>query len=380
MNNNDEKVVLNFEDVAQLKDTTVVTEEDVDLEETKINITEGPTGNLIPIDGEELKEEFNESTDKYSDLDDFYKEIGMKGNETIDFDTIELSDELIGKACKDLFELDTLSTTKLIKVVKEYRLLPKTERSKFNAFRLLPDKMKSMINMGNPDKYGRNIVAREFLEEIIQSACVDVEFGKVKDLLGTVSKELDIKNTTKMYTEYQKGLFETNLVAHRDKIKDTNPEKAELIDKIIISFKHAYLFDNLIEAYKTNGGKYKAKKIDLEKFETRYLNEFNRKYIDSKYDIPNIYQAYYMLDKKLPGDIHINDIKKFFILFIKYTRDYSPNVIEEHTFMYYTVMNIITLNFIDLYDDNENDFLNNVKNGIVNVINTIKECDELHSK
>ena len=84
-----------------------------------------------------------------------------------------------------------------------------------------------------------------------------------------------------------------------------------------------------------------------------------------------------MLDMKLNGDIHINDIKKFFILFYKYTLNFNPSVVEEHTFMYYTIMNIITLNFLDLYEkEDENEFLVKVKNGVMNVINTIKECDE----
>ena len=370
--NNEEKVVLNVEDAIELKDMDIVIEDD--LPQTEVNVVESENGNLIAVDEEELKKEYEESTDKYSDLDDFYKDLGMKGDETLDYDTIAITDDLIAKACKDLFSLDNASTTKMVKLVKEYRNLPKSEKEKYNVFRQLPDKMKTMINKGSPDKQGRNVVARELLDEIIQSACIDSEFNKVKDLLGSISKELDIKNTTKMYTEYQKGLFETNLVAHRDKIKDEDPKKAELLDKIITSFKHAYMFDNLIEAYKTNGGKYRAKKIDLEKFENRYLNEFNRKYQNSKYDIPNIYQAYHMLDKKLPKDIDLDDIKRFFILFVKYTQNFSPENIEEHTFMYYTIMNIITLNFMDIQED-ENEFLNSVKQGVVDVIITIKECN-----
>ena len=390
-NNNDEKVVLQFDDLIEALggDVTLVpTETSIkepkeetteDVIETEVQMTETECGNIITIDEKELQEMNDESTDKFSDLEDFYKELGMEGNETIDMDSVVLSDKVVAKACKDLFNLDQASINKITKLIKEYRPLSEEEKNKYNVYRKLPDKLKMMIDSGSPGKEGRNMVAREFLEEIIQASCIDTEFNKVKDLMGSIAKEMDIKNTTKMYTEYQQGLFETNLSQHRDNIKDTNPEKADLLDKIIKSFKNAYTFDNLIEAYKTNGGKYKPKKIELEKFESRILDNFNMKYVNSEFDIPNIHQAYHMLDKKLPADIDLDDIKRFFVLFCKYTKDFSPSNVEEHTFMYYTIMNIITLNFTDIYnEDDKNEFLDKVKQGVINTINTIKECDEAH--
>ena len=387
MNNDNEKVVLQFDELLEALGENVSlapaeTQEEVQEEEvveTQVQMMETESGNIITVDEEELKNMNDESTDKFSDLDDFYKELGMEGNETLDFDKIEITDKLIAKACKDLFNLDQASINKITKLIKEYRPLSEDQKDKFNVYRKLPDKLKMMIDSSSPGKDGRNLLAREFIDEIIQAACVDTEFNKVKDLMGSIAKEMDIKNTTKMYTEYQQGLFETNLMQHRDNIKEENPEKAALLDKIINAFRNAYTFENLIEAYKTNGGKYKPKKIELEKFENRILDNFNLKYINSEFDIPNIRQAYHMLDKKLPADINIDDIKRFFVLFYKYTKDFSPSNVEEHTFMYYTIMNIITLNFMDIYDEkDDNEFLDKVKNGVINVINTIKECDELY--
>lgn len=387
MNNDNEKVVLQFDELLEALGENVSlapaeTQEEVQEEEvveTQVQMMETESGNIITVDEEELKNMNNESTDKFFDLDDFYKELGIEGNETLDFDKIEITDKLIAKACKDLFNLDQASINKITKLIKEYRPLSEDQKDKFNVYRKLPDKLKMMIDSSSPGKDGRNLLAREFIDEIIQAACVDTEFNKVKDLMGSIAKEMDIKNTTKMYTEYQQGLFETNLMQHRDNIKEENPEKAALLDKIINAFRNAYTFENLIEAYKTNGGKYKPKKIELEKFENRILDNFNLKYINSEFDIPNIRQAYHMLDKKLPADINIDDIKRFFVLFYKYTKDFSPSNVEEHTFMYYTIMNIITLNFMDIYDEkDDNEFLDKVKNGVINVINTIKECDELY--
>lgn len=373
-----EKVVLNFDEFSKALGGDVSTEE---VEPVEVQMVETEAGNIIAVDEEELKKENERSTNDYADLEEFYKEIGINGDETLDLDSIAITNDLIAKACKDLFRLDEASTNKIIKVVKEYRPLSEEEKEKYSAYMKLPDKLKQMINAANPDKIGRNMVARELLDEVIQAACIDSEFNKVKDMMGSLAKDMDIKNTTKMYTEYQLGLFETNLEQHRENIKDKDPEKAEVIGKIIKAFKNSYTFENLIEAYKTNGGKYRPKKIELEKFESRILDQFNQKYINSKFDIPNIFQAYYMLDKKLPKEYSIDDIKRFFVLFYKYTKTFSPNNVEEHTFMYYTVMNIITLNFADMYEkEEENTFLNKVLDGIVNAINTIKECDEKHKK
>lgn len=373
-----EKLVLNFDEFSKALGGDVSTEE---VEPVEVQMVETEAGNIIAVDEEELKKENERSTNDYADLEEFYKEIGINGDETLDLDSIAITNDLIAKACKDLFRLDEASTNKIIKVVKEYRPLSEEEKEKYSAYMKLPDKLKQMINTASPDKIGRNMVARELLDEVIQAACIDSEFNKVKDMMGSLAKDMDIKNTTKMYTEYQLGLFETNLEQHRENIKDKDPEKAEVIGKIIKAFKNSYTFENLIEAYKTNGGKYRPKKIELEKFESRILDQFNQKYINSKFDIPNIFQAYYMLDKKLPKEYSIDDIKRFFVLFYKYTKTFSPNNVEEHTFMYYTVMNIITLNFADMYEkEEENTFLNKVLDGIVNAINTIKECDEKHKK
>ena len=238
MNNDNEKVVLQFDELLEALGENVSlapaeTQEEVQEEEvveTQVQMMETESGNIITVDEEELKNMNDESTDKFSDLDDFYKELGMEGNETLDFDKIEISDKLIAKACKDLFNLDQASINKITKLIKEYRPLSEDQKDKFNVYRKLPDKLKMMIDSSSPGKGGRNLLAREFIDEIIQAACVDTEFNKVKDLMGSIAKEMDIKSTTKMYTEYQQGLFETNLMQHRDNIKEENPEKAALLD------------------------------------------------------------------------------------------------------------------------------------------------------
>ena len=39
-----------------------------------------------------------------------------------------------------------------------------------------------MIDSSSPGKDGRNLLAREFIDEIIQAACVDTEFNKVANV------------------------------------------------------------------------------------------------------------------------------------------------------------------------------------------------------
>ena len=83
MNNDNEKVVLQFDELLEALGENVSlapaeTQEEVQEEEvveTQVQMMETESGNIITVDEEELKNMNDESTDKFSDLDDFYKEL-----------------------------------------------------------------------------------------------------------------------------------------------------------------------------------------------------------------------------------------------------------------------------------------------------------------
>lgn len=290
----------------------------------------------------------------------------------VDFFSEEVKDELIVKAIKDLLNCTDADSNVLLSIIKEYKVLPERDRKTYQVYNKLPDSVKAQINRinGNSKAY-RNEIALNFLDSIIKEAVIDKEVDNVKDLMNSVAKELDMSNTVEMYTKYQKGLMEDNLRSHAEKLRtEGDTEKAEKLDLISSAYHDSYTFESIKNGIINNGGKYKIKPIEIEKYETRVFDDFNRKYINSEFNIPNILEALKIACNKMT-DYDEYVILKFFIIFCKYCKNFTPDNIEQHTFMYYTLMNIITLNFEDINEDNE--FTKEVKKSLSEVLDLIKE-------
>lgn len=335
---------------------------DTPLEEADITVAPNPLGNLVEVqaDVEEA------TTDIYADL---FEDAGI--HEELDFENQELKDGLVIKAIKDILGIKDEDANKTLEVIKEYRSLSEEDRKEYKAYMALPYSIQKEINrMTGNTKTQRNNIARSFLDQIIRDSIIDEEIGKVKDLMGSVAKELDISNTIDMYTKYQKGLLEDNLKNHAIKLREEGQnDKADQLDKIAEAYHQSYTLDNIKNEIINNGGKLKFKPIELEKV-SRVFNTFNRKYETSEFMIPNIMEALDVAIEKFP-EYDVKDITKFFIIFCKFCKNYTPDNIEQHTFMYYTLMNIITLNFEDVNKDNE--FAKSIRKSVSEVIDLIKE-------
>lgn len=336
---------------------------DASLEEADITVAPNPLGNLVEVQAD-IEEA---TTDIYADL---FEDAGI--HEELDFENQELKDGLVIKAIKDILGIKDEDANKTLEVIKEYRSLSEEDRKEYKAYMALPYSIQKEINrMTGNTKTQRNNIARSFLDQIIRDSIIDEEIGKVKDLMGSVAKELDISNTIDMYTKYQKGLLEDNLKNHAIKLREEGQnDKADQLDKIAEAYHQSYTLDNIKNEIINNGGKFKFKPIELEKVESRVFNTFNIKYETSEFMIPNIMEALDVAIEKFP-EYDVKDITKFFIIFCKFCKNYTPDNIEQHTFMYYTLMNIITLNFEDVNKDNE--FAKSIRKSVSEVIDLIKE-------
>lgn len=101
----------------------------------------------------------------------------------------------------------------------------------------------------------------------------------------------------------------------------------------------AYNLDKFSEFCK----KVKIKKFDLEKPKKVFLS-FNSKYEKHANNINDIQYCPIVLDRHL--DDHNNNLK-LCLAFCKYCMNFSPDNIEDHTFMYYFIRNIILIDRIN---------------------------------
>lgn len=264
-------------------------------------------------------------------------------------------------------KLSSEDVTGLIDIINR-----KKAGEKFNVYNALPDAFKNQVKKlcmqtGSVNIQTLNAAANSIVLHFMNELTVDQEFI---DFEESLKKELNVTDgLMEMFNKRQKELMEEKLLRDADKLQEKFPDKAEMLRKISASFKEAYTFDKWKEALNKNR-KFKPKNREMSKYE-RVFEDFNRKYEHSKFRINNVGLIVNTLDRVLPKeDITNEDIIGFAVSFCKYTVNMSPENVDEHTFMYYTIKNILTLDHVDVEESEFSQLL--IKN-ILEIINILKQ-------
>lgn len=190
-----------------------------------------------------------------------------------------------------------------------------------------------------------NEFAKNLLSNLIQSQYME----SINDTFQENIKKLSAENGKYIekdaYWTYVRTFFNHILVERIKEYEEKEDiEKAEKCRGIYYAFKESYNFSIMKDLYK-NTGKLKVKSIMLEKFD-RTCNEFNSQYKNHQRTIINVKQLVKALDRTADKKFDLDVIKEFICVFIKYTqyKNMSPNNIADHTFMYYFIFNILTVN------------------------------------
>lgn len=155
--------------------------------------------------------------------------------------------------------------------------------------------------------------------------------------------------------------------ALRESLKNiTDPKERQDIEDTLDAMADAYSLKPLIEA----ASKIRVKKFDIEK-PSRVYNVVHSKYRrDPRYNIYSLTSAQPVLSNHLyknglitkeDHDKNITAIK-FLVIFAKYCANFHPQVVKEHTFIYYVVYNISLLDSYknESYDKFAKPFLDSV--------------------
>ena len=166
-----------------------------------------------------------------------------------------------------------------------------------------------------------------------------------------------------MIQDYEKSKEE----ALRESLKNiTDPKERQDVEDTLDAMADAYSLKPLIAA----ASKIRVKKFDIEK-PSRVYNIIHSKYRrDPRYNIYSLTSAQPVLSNHLYNDglitkeDHDKNITatKFLVIFAKYCANFHPQVVKEHTFIYYVVYNISLLNTYknESYDKFAKPFLDSV--------------------
>ena len=388
MNNTDNKVDEAYDNFLTFAENVKVVVDEKE-ENTKyadiknLNDTKQPisaTGIYDPITGDIAVDSANTDTKTLSDLH-FNR---FTGGEEISFTIDDIKNILprtLGSEIDNLNDINILNNIIKRKINGEkisYDELPNfLKESALDIVRRSSDDGPALAFLGNKTRlnYAANLLIGELAEEWKKkNAYIDLDtmlagFDKELQKFQTdTSKELG--NILMSFDEERKKEIDAAIARCKAEGKSEAIEKLEKIKNII---DEAYNLTDFSEFCKH----VKIKKFDLEKPKKIFLS-FNAKYLKHNNNINDIQYCPIVLDRHIIGDEKSN--MKLCLAFCKYCMNYSPDNIEEHSFMYYFIKNIILLDRInpkglsyDSLDEKSKNFydgfLNNLKKCILNLNN-----------
>lgn len=317
---------------------------------------------IVAIDRDTGKELTQEEFDKeMEEIDNDFVDELQSWEDMLEDDTIEDLDVNLEDVSmkKDIIKAELNILFPNIKLYDEdyEKVLDIAERYKrgekfsyFNAFpRLIQDQIKDMVGI-NCGTYSTEIrmilndMAETILSNMLQSQYTDA----LTDVYQSGIKEASLKGVENInkdgYWTYVRRFFNHDIL---DKIKDYEEkediEKAERCRGIFYAFKESYNFSIMKDLY-LHTGKLRVKKIMIEKFE-KTCRDFNSQYENNPRTIIDVHQTLRALDKAANKKFDIDVIKEFICTFIRYTqyKNMKPDNIVDHTFMYYFIFNIVTI-------------------------------------
>lgn len=291
----------------------------------------------------------------------------VSDNKSFDLNNMNITEDMI-KESSSIPELTDDEIKDLFNLIIDFRA-----GKKISFYNALPERMKQLImNMGAASgipikdiKASRNMMAKNLLEQIIDDIKLDqaiVDFNK------SITTELDIPNIANMYTSYRQEIIEDKMLETANKIESENPEKAELLRNIAITFKDTYEMGTMKHALEKRKNRQYIK--DTKKY-NKVCNAFNAKYENSSFKINDVKLLLPVLRKQFPNIDH-EYLMQLVMLFCRECNLKNSNDIIDHTFMYYTIQNILMMSYITTDDNDDSSFLNILRNNLLAIIEQIK--------
>ena len=268
-------------------------------------------------------------------------------------------------ALAELLDPATASDLKAVETIGDL-IERRNNGEKFNVYNSLPDIFRKAIDDtinasgGNFDKNIKNV--QSFTAEKVFKNLIDLYKNKnystatmdLDAMLAGFSKSQD-KLLADNANEAAEMAFSMNEL--RTQEIDSAIERCKVEGKEDAIAKFEGIKNTLDEAYSLNKFSEYCKTVKIKKFDiekpSRVYSYFINKYENHKYNINNIMDCPKILERHLV-DISSTDLVKLCLAFCKYTMNMSPDNIEDHTFMYYFIRNIIMLDRVNpkgrLYD------------------------------
>lgn len=215
-------------------------------------------------------------------------------------------------------------------------------------------------------------VAREFASKFKEYAGADDEFDKLQQELA---EALKVPSVMDIYNEHTEEVMNKNIPELIEKLKDTDPDKANQLGKVKEMYTKAFDFSIAREKYDNNS--------KIRKAVRRYNNDFNSKidYYNSRslhtefkmHNAMNAYKALLSVITSRSNKYTEVDAKKFMIFILASTEDLDFSNIADESYAYYLIKNIDMLKYLG---EGLTDFSSQLINNIYDNIDYIRNKED----
>lgn len=219
------------------------------------------------------------------------------------------------------------------------------------SFEELPSTLRSMVNglmLGSAEngvKISRKTVISDVLKFFATQLHYDQELISFQDVL---KKELKMNSIMELYGEENDKIMTESVLEVADKYEAQGDlVKATIFRNISKAYIDARDFTLFKDAIENKTSDTKRLKREVKRFKN-YVRDFNFKYNKSKFVIDDLRIAEKVLVRHC--GVSIEQSRMFLILFYRLIKNMNADDAIDHTFMYYTLKNITTL---DAYDKDE---------------------------
>lgn len=243
-----------------------------------------------------------------------------------------------------------------------------------DAYDIMPESVKSIIDNNHlmiPDK-SKNELANDFLRFLKQSIITKPVYTDLQQIAAKQDPEVLAK-----YMDTIRDVMENKML--EDAANETDKNKAKKLRDCSKAFTSSYTYDFIIDYIQNKRVpmKIKGKRLtlikelehDLDYYRT-ICARFSAKYTNSKFTINDITSILPILNRKLPiEEFDSDDNAMFVILLCKIFASKKVNNIVDHTLMYYTLKNIVSL---DMMNEEETEFGKTIIQNLTDTIKFIK--------
>ena len=261
------------------------------------------------------------------------------------------------------YDINTEESRVLLSLIIEY----KNDRNTKNIYDRLPAKVQLYVDnlrLSSPQKVkvSKENTAKFLLDSFIN----DIEFTDTIEQYNKEMNDLMLESNKEFQLIVQEST--DNLFNNIDKLKETNPEKADELEAMKQAFIDSKTFNLQVE-YLDNANIKKLKKLS-KRFNSECIY-FNKSVNKTDIKIPDIRRIVPIINKALP-EYSEDTIKIFAVVIIKSVSKYNVEEnINQLAYIYKLINNIIIYEFADSFDGDENykELFSNI-NKVLEKINT----------